>query len=98
MAKIYVSYNQRDKGIAARVVEGLRNRKHTVLWDADLLRAGLDWRVVLAQALRDAPVVVSILTKNSVSASFIAYPPKRSGTVPFGAIQWTSRGLNSHRS
>lgn len=70
MVKIYVSYSQRDKGIAARVVEGLRKRGHAILWDADLLRAGLDWRVVLAQALRDAPVVVSILTRNSVSASY----------------------------
>jgi predicted nucleotide-binding protein len=70
MAKIYVSYNQQDKAIAERVVEGLRNRGHTVFWDTDLLRAGVDWRVVLAQALRDAPVVVSILTRNSVSASY----------------------------
>jgi len=70
MAKIYVSYNQRDQAIAARVVEGLRKRGHTVLWDIDLLRAGLDWRVVLAQGLRDAPVVLSILTSNSVSASY----------------------------
>ena len=70
MAKIFVSFSQRDKAIAARVVEGLRNRGHTILWDADLLHPGLDWRVVLAQALREAPVVVSILTRNSVSASY----------------------------
>lgn len=70
MAKMYVSYSQRDKDIAARVVDGLRKKGHTVLWDIDLLRAGMDFRVVLAQALRDCPVVVSILTKNSVSASY----------------------------
>lgn len=70
MPKIYVSYTQLDKVIAARVVDGLRSRGHTVLWDTDLLRAGLDWRVVLAQALRDCPVVVSILTSQSVSASY----------------------------
>jgi hypothetical protein len=70
MAKMYVSYTQRDKTIAARVVEGLRSRGHTVLWDIDLLRAGEDWRVVLAQALKDCPVVVSILTKNSGTAPY----------------------------
>lgn len=70
MAKIYVSYNQKDKIIATRVVEGLRKLGHKILWDANLMRAGMDWRAVLAQALRDAPVVVSILTKNSVSASY----------------------------
>ena len=31
---------------------------------------GLDWRAVLAQALRECPVVVSILTTHSVSASY----------------------------
>ena len=30
MAKMYVSYNQRDKAVAARVVDGLRSRGHTV--------------------------------------------------------------------
>lgn len=70
MAKMYVSYSNSDKAIAERVVDGLRRRGHTVLWDTDLLRVGLDWRVVLAQALRDCPVVVSILTKHSVSASY----------------------------
>lgn len=70
MSKMYVSYNQRDKKIAKRVVDGFRNLGHTVLWDADLLRAGFDWRMVLAEALKDCPVVVSILTKHSVSASY----------------------------
>lgn len=70
MVKIYVSYNQRDRVIAERVVDGFRSRGHTVLWDIDLLDAGLDYRVVLAQALKDCPVFVSILTNNSVSASY----------------------------
>jgi predicted nucleotide-binding protein len=70
MVKIYVSYNQRDMVIAERVVDGFRSRGHTVLWDIDLLDAGLDYRVVLAQALKDCPVFVSILTNNSVSASY----------------------------
>lgn len=70
MAKIYVSYSTADKEVAERVVDGLSKMGHTVLWDDDILRAGLDWRVVLAQALRDCQVVVSVLTKNSVSASY----------------------------
>lgn len=70
MAKMFVSYTWSDKKIAASVVDGLRKRGHTVLWDADLLRTGAEWRGALAQALRDCPVVVSILTRNSVSASY----------------------------
>ncbi len=70
MAKIFVSFSQRDKRIASLVVEGLRKRGHTVLWDEDLLYPGIDWRIVLSQALREAPVLVSILTRNSVSSSY----------------------------
>jgi predicted nucleotide-binding protein len=78
MAKIYVSYNNRDKTIATKVVEGLKKRGHTILWDVDLLRPGIDWRAALAQALREAAVVVSILTKNSVAA---AYPMSELGAA-----------------
>lgn len=70
MAKIFVSFSKHDKHIASRVVNGLRKHGHTVLWDEDLLRPGLDWRVVLAQALRDAPILVSILTENSIASSY----------------------------
>jgi hypothetical protein len=52
--------------VSSRPIE----RGHAVLWDNDLLGAGVDWRAVLAQGLKDCPVVVSILTKNSVSASY----------------------------
>jgi predicted nucleotide-binding protein len=78
MAKIYISYNGRDKAIATKVVKGLKARGHTILWDADLLRGGIEWRAALAQALREADVVVSILTKNSVAA---AYPMSELGAA-----------------
>jgi predicted nucleotide-binding protein len=70
VAKIFISYNQRDIEITKEIVEKLKSRGHTVLWDNDLLRVGLNWRDVLAQAMRECSVVVSILTEHSISSSY----------------------------
>jgi predicted nucleotide-binding protein len=70
MAKMFVSYSRSDKAIAERVVNSLRRRGHTVLWDIDLVGVGSDYRAALAQALKDCPIVVSILTRHSVSAPY----------------------------
>ncbi|HEX3149956.1 MAG TPA: TIR domain-containing protein [Gemmataceae bacterium] len=78
MAKIFVSHSRRDKDLAARVAEGLRKRGHTILSDIDGMPAGTDWRQALSQALKAAPVVVSVMTKNSVSS---AYPMSEVGAA-----------------
>lgn len=65
MAKIFLSYNSRDREFARDVESELKKYKHESVWEVDELIAGRGWGELMPQRLETADAVVSLLTPNS---------------------------------
>jgi hypothetical protein len=70
MASVFVSYNSRDAELAESISAALSKRKHKVLSDRSLLGPSDNWREKLAHALETSDAVISLITENSVAASY----------------------------
>lgn len=70
MARVYISYKSNDVELAKSVASALKNRKHTVLIDLDLLKPKDEWRAKLADALASCDAFVTLITNNSIGASY----------------------------
>jgi hypothetical protein len=70
MARIYISYNSQDHELASSISAALKKRGHKVIIDVDSLRPSEDWRLTLNRGMESCDAVVSLITENSVKASY----------------------------
>lgn len=70
MATVFISYSRKDTEIANSIVAALEKRHHKVVIDKNLLGSGDDWRAKLSRSLEKCDAVISLVTPNSVNASY----------------------------
>jgi len=68
MAKIFISYSQKDKKFVLQYAELLREYGHTILMDDTLLKAGGEMQHTLKNAIREADGTVVFFTNNSIQS------------------------------
>ncbi|NOZ51930.1 MAG: TIR domain-containing protein [Gammaproteobacteria bacterium] len=73
MAKVFVSYDREDSDFAELVQGRLEKAGHDTVMDADILNAGDDWRDKLDQAIKDAHVLLVIMTPEADASKYVAY-------------------------
>ena len=71
MARIYISYNIRDKELAESIVIALKDAGHSIWADFESIRPGELWRDVMLDGLKNADGTISILSKNSEDSSWV---------------------------
>lgn len=71
----YLSYSSKDETFATRLVESLQARfgANCVLWDRNVLSAGVAWADTLATAMNEAKAVLLLLSPNYVHRSGNAF-------------------------
>ncbi len=65
MARIFLSYDSRDRELARELERGLEEKGHQSVWRVDELIAGRGWGELMPQRMARADAVVSRLTPNS---------------------------------
>jgi hypothetical protein len=65
VARIFLSYNGRDREIARALENGLKEKGHESVWGVDELIAGRGWGELMPRRIASADAVVAILTPNS---------------------------------
>jgi len=65
MPKVFLSYNHRDRELAASIADGLKQRGFELVIDVDALAPGVDWRSELMTAIRQSDAVVALITENA---------------------------------
>lgn len=73
MGHIFVSYNHHGDGDFADVLRGRLEREGFTVWMDDELKAGEDWRVNIDQAIRDAFVLVVIMSPEAKASEYVTY-------------------------
>ncbi|MFC3032221.1 toll/interleukin-1 receptor domain-containing protein [Pseudoalteromonas fenneropenaei] len=71
MAKVYISYNNRDSAIASKISESLKDAGHEILIDVDTLLPGQDISSTLFDALRQSDFMIVIISENSVDSKWV---------------------------
>ena len=71
MAKVYISYNNRDSAIATKISEVLKGAGHEILIDVDTLLPGQDISSTLFYALRQSDFMIVIISENSVDSKWV---------------------------
>lgn len=71
MAKIYISYNNKDHNIAQKISDELKTADHEILIDVDTLLPGEDITSTLFNALRKSEIMIVIITKNSINSKWV---------------------------
>lgn len=65
MARIFLSYDARDRELARVLESGLEEKGHQSVWRVDELIAGRGWGELMPQRMARADAVVTLLTPNS---------------------------------
>lgn len=74
-ARVFLSYGHRDaSALAQRLHDGLRAIGHAVWMDRSELRAGLAWSEAIADGVRDAQVLVALMSPASVRRASLRSP------------------------
>lgn len=71
MADVFISYARDDGETANQLAMELKRRGLSVFFDKDVLVAGTDFRLEIAQALRTAKAVVVLLSANTKRSSWV---------------------------
>lgn len=71
MAKIFMSYSNRDNESALLIKHRLKMSGHEIVGDIDGLLSTVSWSHVLEDSLKNADIFVWILSKNSASSRFV---------------------------
>jgi protein involved in polysaccharide export with SLBB domain len=71
MARIYLSYNSRDRELAQEFSNGLKELGHQIAIDVDMLNVGDSWRQKLQNGLKSSDGVIVLLTENSLTSQFV---------------------------
>jgi hypothetical protein len=72
MAEVFVSYGTIDRSKALPIVQALERQGWSVFWDRQI-PPGKKWQDVLERQLRRAKCVVVLLTRQSVSSSWVTF-------------------------
>jgi len=65
VARIFISYDGKDREIARTIEKGLLSEGHQSVWGVDELVAGKGWGELMPRRLAEADAVVALLTENS---------------------------------
>lgn len=68
MAKVFVSYSQKDRNYVVQVAAALKDRGHEITVDVDSLSPGQNWQKTLAEGLKASDVFVVFLSDNSLAS------------------------------
>lgn len=68
--KVFLSYSQKDKEVAKEIAEKLSANKHEVLIDDLKIRAGDNWLKKIDEFLKNADVIIPIISKNLLNSDF----------------------------
>jgi hypothetical protein len=71
MARLFVSYSSRDRDVAQKLAQGLRDSGHQISIDIDSLVPGVEWRRELLDKLLLSDGVVVVLTENALNSPFV---------------------------
>lgn len=71
MAKVYISYNKRDTGIATKISDALKGAGHEISIDVDTLLPGQDISSTLFEALRRSDFMIVIISENSIDSKWV---------------------------
>lgn len=72
MANVFFSYSSKDKELVDEIVRKLTDPNINIFMDQFSLKVGDNWKVVLSEHLKNADVMVSILTENSNSSHWLS--------------------------
>jgi TIR domain-containing protein len=104
VSDVFLSYSQRDAGVAKRVAKALQHAGFNVWWDVNL-HAGDNFRQEIAKELSVAKCVVVLWSRNSVNSAYVideAEDGRRRGVlvqsildnveppVGFRGVQWAN--------
>jgi len=73
MAKVFISYHRGDADFAELVENRLEKAGHHTVMDVEILNAGDDWRDKLEQAIKDAHMLVVVMTPEAEASKYVAY-------------------------
>jgi hypothetical protein len=92
MARIFLSYDARDRDLARLMEKGLQAKGHVSVWGVDELIAGRGWGELMPARLASADALVALLTENSKQSSSVwceigaaralASGPRRTALLP----------------
>jgi TIR domain len=68
--KVFISYSSKDRKLAWRIADALRNADFQV-WDDTQIFPGDNWAEIIANELRESDAMVILLTPNSVDSPYI---------------------------
>ena len=71
MARIFLSYDAKDRDLARLIERGLEERKHQSVWRVDELIAGRGWGELMPRRVASADAVVAIFTPNSQNSASV---------------------------
>ena len=71
MSDVFISYSRKDADVASRLLERLKNDHASVFMDQTSLVAGEDFSKITQQQLKDAKIVLVILSENSVRSGWV---------------------------
>lgn len=71
MAKIFVSYTQKDRAFVVQVAAALKDQGHEITVDVDSLSPGQNWRKTLADGLKASEVFVVFLSESSLASQSV---------------------------
>jgi predicted nucleotide-binding protein len=71
MARIYFSFNSKDRDVAINLAERLKAKGHEFVLEVNRSVKVPQWRVKLMEALKSADGVVTLLTPNSSDSQFV---------------------------
>ena len=72
MKRVFISYSQKDKDIAAKVKAALEAHSIAVTIDSESMAAGSDIREFIDNSIRNTQVTLSIVSKNSLTSDWVA--------------------------
>lgn len=71
MAKVFVSYNQKDRDFVFLIADALRAQGHEITVDVDSLSPGQNWRQTLSEGLKTSEVFIVFLSNHSLESQFV---------------------------
>src|SRR5262245_30066587 len=70
MARLFISFNNRDFELGRKLQSALEQRKHVMTLSVDVKPAGR-WETQLLRGLHNADAFISLLTRNGVKSSWV---------------------------
>ncbi len=71
MARIYISYSDKDKELTYQLAQKLRDYGQEIIIDTEELTPGVDWRSKMSNALKMADGAIAIITEHSMNSQFV---------------------------